>query len=140
MTIQYPIWASSSRAASAFGVSTATVRRWAKTGKITSMRTPGGAFRYDIAPWMPANAASVAKAAPKARKAKVAKVEAAPVVAAPAPPIPAETPKPTVQAIEGLEHIEVDDEPAPVVAKAAPARKMDPKALKAEIERLASAF
>ena len=40
---------SSKEARERLGVSPATIRRWARTGKIRAIRTPGGHFRFDSA-------------------------------------------------------------------------------------------
>jgi excisionase family DNA binding protein len=40
-------WVTPSVAAAKFGVSAHSIREWAKAGKITSIRTLGGHYRYD---------------------------------------------------------------------------------------------
>lgn len=40
-------WVKPSAAAAKFGVSAHAIREWAKAGKVTSMRTLGGHYRYD---------------------------------------------------------------------------------------------
>ena len=57
-------------AASVLGVSSDSLRRWAKAGKIGYVRTPGGRFRYDLAGFMQVAQAqaSVVRPAPKPAK------------------------------------------------------------------------
>jgi excisionase family DNA binding protein len=44
----YPKFVAPSIAAETFGVSLQTLRRWAREGKVSYIRTPGGRFRYNI--------------------------------------------------------------------------------------------
>lgn len=76
---QYPEYASPSIAAKVYGVTTPTLRRWAKTGKIGFILTPGGQYRYDIRSHlalMSASSAAMAKPEPqRAPEQKAVKVE-----------------------------------------------------------------
>lgn len=113
MATVYPKFVSPSSAAEIFGVTTQTLRRWAKNGKIKTIRTPGGQNRYDVSGIPGLEAVAVPKAAAPAKKAAKAK------------------PDPVAVPIQRAA-------PAPKAAKvAAPA--LDPAALKARIEALQQA-
>jgi excisionase family DNA binding protein len=45
-TVQLPEFVSSREACRILGVTSQTLRRWAKRGQISAIRTPGGHFRY----------------------------------------------------------------------------------------------
>ena len=111
MNTIYPKFVSPSTAAEIFGVTTQTLRRWAKTGKINFIKTPGGHTRYDIARFMPAAAE---KPASKPRKVKLPKID-----------------------IEAAKPAEVAPAPQPAVVAAPVVAKLDPAALRARIEGLA---
>jgi excisionase family DNA binding protein len=78
---------SSRVACDVLGVTSQTMRRWAKQGKIGAIKTPGGHFRYDlsglvVAPTPPA------PSQPKPKKAKPAQVDLEDIIAAaPAPQV-----------------------------------------------------
>ena len=90
-------------------VSLATLRRWAKAGKIKHFRTPGGQFRYDLA--------SVGIAPTVSRPVEAAPAPVAPrIVSRPVEPLPAAKPIPQ-----------------------APMPRLDPAALRRAVEGLARA-
>jgi excisionase family DNA binding protein len=68
MSTSYPKYVGPSIARELFGVTTDTLRRWAKAGKIGFIRTPGGRYRYDISQYFAVDPVPVAKVA-KVRKA-----------------------------------------------------------------------
>lgn len=154
MTPSYPEYASPSIAAKVYGVKPPTLRRWAKTGKIGFILTPGGQYRYDVRSHLALM--SVASApqpvkAPKPDKAITAKqAKAAVLTAAIMPEKPEMTaeqiaamqallaPKPRPAMPEGVELRDIDagpdvqmrewnPEPRPV-AKPAPAKPAPAKA------------
>jgi hypothetical protein len=64
-----PAYVSSAKAAAYYGVTTQTLRKWAKLGKIEHFKTPGGHHRFLLA-GMPAKAAPApAKPAPRREQA-----------------------------------------------------------------------
>jgi excisionase family DNA binding protein len=77
----YPKFVAPSIAAETFGVSLQTLRRWARDGKVSYIRTPGGRFRYNVE-------ALISVSAPAAAQASVA---------APQPKKPAKAQKKPVQ-------------------------------------------
>lgn len=112
----YPQFVSASIARGIFGVTNQTLRRWAASGKLPSIRTPGGQHRYDVSAY--AKGAPVPKSETKVAKVAPIKVAAAPakkVVEVPVAPVVAPMPKIT---------------PPP----------MDAATLRTAIERLASPF
>jgi excisionase family DNA binding protein len=110
---------SSRVACDVLGVTSQTLRRWAKTGRIPAVKTPGGHFRYNLAglivvPEPPA------PPQPKPKKAKPAQVDIKDVIAAAPPP----------QVLPGVQMSFAVD---PIM----PRPPMGPD-LRAQIERLAS--
>lgn len=168
MTKVYPSFVAPSIAREVFGVTSQTLRRWAKEGKLDFIKTPGGQYRYNVAGHIGARMQPAQK--PKAKApAQAASVAALPVqpatVAASAPQsapvaaLPTIGPKPRPAMPEGVEMRSVDDEPeltmremdAPRVTVAPrpvhieppvhrePPVKLDPAALAQKIEALARA-
>lgn len=124
MTKVYPSFVPPSIACEVFGVTSQTLRRWAKERKISFIKTPGGQYRYNVEGHIGALQAVPVVKTPKRHPDKVAPVEvrAAPTVAPVAKPAPVE-PAPKVQA-------------QPVEP---PKPKLDAAALRHKIEALASA-
>lgn len=128
----YPEFVPPSIAKKVFGVEPQTLRGWAKAGKISFIKTPGGHYRYNVKDHLALMA--VQQPAPQQReptKPKVVKVVAkADPVAAPVAVAPAPVAKPA---------------PAPVKPVATPAAmpsmaampKLTPAQLLAQIEALA---
>jgi excisionase family DNA binding protein len=83
VTKVYPSFVAPSIACEVFGVTSQTLRRWAKTGRISFIKTPGGQYRYNVEGVIGAIQATPIVKTPKAHP------QAAPVVAVPAQPVPA---------------------------------------------------
>jgi len=154
MTKVYPSFVTPSRAAEVFDVSTQTLRRWAKEGKIGFIKTPGGQYRYNVEGVIGLIQAVPDVKKPKAHPAKAKPVTVKPVAAAPVAPIEMPKPAPRPAMPTGVEMRSVDDEPevamrdidapsrkpAPKVEVArAPMPKLDAAALMQKIEGLATA-
>lgn len=82
MTTVYPTFAKPSIAAKLYDVSTATLRKWAKTGKIKWIKTPCGHNRYDVSAF---GAVAEAVKKPEKRKAKSPARKTAPAATVAAP-------------------------------------------------------
>lgn len=80
MTKVYPSFVTPSRAAEIFDVTTQTLRRWAKEGKISFIKTPGGQYRYNVEGHI-----GLMQAAPEVKVPKAHPVKAKPVTVKPAP-------------------------------------------------------
>jgi excisionase family DNA binding protein len=78
MTKVYPSFVAPSIACEVFGVTSQTLRRWAKTGRISFIKTPGGQYRYNVE-----GVIGAIQATPIA-KAPARHPQAAPVVSVPA--------------------------------------------------------
>lgn len=81
-----PAYVSSAKAAAYYGVTTQTLRKWAKLGKIEHFKTPGGHHRFLLA-GMPAKAAP-APAKPSPRREPPLPIEQA-IAKTPPKPDPA---------------------------------------------------
>lgn len=115
MPNQYPKYVTPSIASEIFSVTTQTLRRWAKEGRISFIKTPGGQYRYNVE-----GVIGLIEAAPAVKKPRKHPLKPAPV---------AVTPQPL---------------PAMVMPQAAPSKVMggaalDPAALMQKIEQLATA-
>lgn len=169
MTKIYPSFVAPSIAREVFGVTSQTLRRWAKEGKIDYIKTPGGQYRYNVAGHIgmraqpapkpkataPApQAASLAPLPPNAATVAASTAQLAPLAA-----LPEIAPRRRPVLPEGVEMRSVDDEPevslrdpdTPKVVQAVrpapieppvhrdPPAKLDPAALAQKIEALARA-
>jgi excisionase family DNA binding protein len=76
---------SSRVACEVLGVTSQTLRRWARQGKIGAIRTPGGHYRFDLSGLIVAPTPA-ATPKPKPKKAKPAQVDIEEVIAAAPPP------------------------------------------------------
>lgn len=145
MTKVYPSFVTPSRAAEVFDVTTQTLRRWAKEGKIGFIKTPGGQYRYNVEGHIGLIQAVPEVKQHKPHPAKAKPVTVKPVAAAPVAPIEMPKPAPRPAMPTGVEMRSVDDEPvarkpAPKVEVArAPMPKLDAAALMQKIEGLATA-
>jgi excisionase family DNA binding protein len=75
---------SSRVACEVLGVTSQTLRRWAKTGRIPAIKTPGGHYRYDLSGLIVAPTPAAPQ--PKPKKAKPAQVDIEDIIAATPPP------------------------------------------------------
>jgi excisionase family DNA binding protein len=76
---------SSRVACEVLGVTSQTLRRWAKQSKIGAIKTPGGHYRYDLSGLI-VSERPAAPPQPKPKKAKPAQVDIEEVIAAAPPP------------------------------------------------------
>jgi excisionase family DNA binding protein len=93
----YPKFVAPSIAAETFGVSLQTLRRWAREGKVSYIRTPGGRFRYNIEALISVSAPAAPKP-PKPAKASRKPVQAETQVRASVPAPEPESPPTTLLA------------------------------------------
>lgn len=84
MPTLYPKFVKPSIAAKLYDVSTATLRKWAKTGKIGFVRTPCNHYRYDVSAFGGTDAV-VPAVETKPQRKKAAKTSVAAPIAAPIP-------------------------------------------------------
>jgi excisionase family DNA binding protein len=125
---------SSREACAVLGVTAATMRRWAKAGKIGAIRTPGNQWRYDLSGLIVASTPEPVAPTPKIRKRARAPHSAVQPVASPVATSAApEAPKPQAAILEAFAAM-IDPKVAAEVVAAAP--RMSPEALRAQIERL----
>jgi excisionase family DNA binding protein len=75
---------SSRVACEVLGVTSQTLRRWAKTGRLPAIKTPGGHFRYDLSGLIAVPAPAAPQ--PKPKKTKPAQVDLEDIIAATPPP------------------------------------------------------
>lgn len=115
-------YASSTNAAKYYGVTSQTVRRWGKAGKLPCFLTPGGQYRYALIgrPEPVAIPKPVGKATLAAAERIVASVEKA---VAPKPPKPEPAPAPILDYIAKAE---------------APPVRLSPAALRSQIDALSA--
>jgi len=127
MTRHYPKYVAPSIACEVFGVTSQTLRRWAKTGKISFIKTPGGQYRYNVEGVIGVLQAPVTKA--------TRKHPAAPVAISDTPASPARVAK-QVDIEEAIAAVQARMPEKPTIPASPP---MDPAALRQKIEALATA-
>jgi excisionase family DNA binding protein len=131
----YPKFVAPSIAAETFGVSLQTLRRWAREGKVSYIRTPGGRFRYNVEALISVSA----PAAPKPKKP--AKASRKPVQAE--TEVPASTPAPKAETapatlLEPLAAMPAP-KPEPKPERVAPKPPLGADALRSQFAGLAGA-
>jgi excisionase family DNA binding protein len=124
----YPRFVSPAIAAETFGVSLQTLRRWAREGKISFIRTPGGQHRYNVSAIIGLSAPAPAK---PQKRAKAPRTLVQPQTAVHAPAPSPEAPKALAASTEPLEALIAPQSPKPT-----PVAPFAAEALRAQIERL----
>jgi excisionase family DNA binding protein len=128
----YPKFVAPSIAAETFGVSLQTLRRWARDGKVSYIRTPGGRFRYNIEALISVSAPAAPQKPKKPAKASRKPVQAETPVMASAPEPAAETaPAPLLEPLAAM--------PAPKPERMAPKPPLGADALRSQFSSLAGA-
>jgi excisionase family DNA binding protein len=115
---------SSAEACAILSVTSQTLRRWARNGQISALRTPGGRYRYNLA-------GLIVAATPEPKRAKAPRTLVQPQTAVPAPSPSPEVPKALAAPVEPLEALI-----APPAPKLVPMAPFSAEALRAQIERL----
>jgi excisionase family DNA binding protein len=127
----YPKFVAPSIAAETFGVSLQTLRRWAREGKVSYIRTPGGRFRYNIEALISVSAPAAPKPHKPARASRKPVQAETPVLAStPAPE--AESPPATI--LEAPAAM-----PAPKPERVTPKAPLGADALRSQFSSLAGA-
>jgi excisionase family DNA binding protein len=116
---------SSRIACEVLGVTAQTMRRWAKTGKIGAIKTPGGQYRYDLSGLI----VSATPAVPPQPKPKAEKAARTGETGKPAPAVIPPAGKNLPVQLDLVEMVKATPPPAVISAEA----------LRHQIERLASA-